>query len=127
MFYFSYNCGCSETDRECEQRVCVMVVHAGCFMEFGAILMKPSPSELLFARVHGVIMQLCFVGRMSVHSHLFPPKQPHHGRAWALGSEALYVCSVRSQCKDLGPRTGMQISAKPPKAGSELLPAFAGY
>lgn len=69
--------------------MCVAMVHAGCFMEFDAILMKPSVSELLFARVQGVTIQLCFVGRLSVPSCLLPPKQPHHGCARALGSEAL--------------------------------------
>lgn len=47
MFYFSYNCCRSDMDREGEQRVCVMVVHAGVFIEFGAILMKPFISELI--------------------------------------------------------------------------------
>lgn len=89
MFYFCYNCGCSETDGEGKQRVCVAMVHAGCFMEFDAILMKPYVSELLFVRVQGVTIQLCFVGRLSVLSYLFRPKQPHHGCARDLGSEAL--------------------------------------
>ena len=97
MFYFSYNCCRSDMDREGKQRVCMTVVHAGCFIEFDAILMKPFISELLFATVHGVIIQLWFVGRMSVHSCLFSPKQPHHGCAWAMGSEALYVCSIHKE------------------------------
>lgn len=62
MFYFSYNCPL-EMDREGKQRVRVMVVHAGCLTEFDAMLLKPFISELLFATVHGVIIQLCFVGR----------------------------------------------------------------
>lgn len=72
-------------DREGKQRVCMMVVHAGCFIGFDAILMEPFISELLFATVHGVIIQLCFAGRMSVRSRLFSPKQPHHGCAGAGG------------------------------------------
>lgn len=80
-------------DREDEQRVCMMVVHAGCFTEFDAILMKPFISELLFATVHGVIVQLCFVGRLSVHLRLFSPQQPHHGCTRATGSPVPEVCS----------------------------------
>lgn len=124
MFYFSYNCCRSEMDREGKRRVCVMVVHAGRFIGFDAILTKSFISVLLFATVHGVITQLGFVGRMSVHLCLFSPKQPHHGCALAVGSEAPYAWSLCtfgpsawSQCVELGTRTGTQISAQPSQGG----------
>lgn len=128
MFYFSYNCCCSEMDREGKQRVCMMVVHAGCFTEFDAILTKPFILELLFATVHGVIMQLCFVGRMSVHSCLFSPKQPHHGCAWAVGCEAPSVCSVCRE-PERGCRTKDRAAdpAQPSQGSQRGLPAFLTY
>lgn len=128
MFYFSYNCCRSDMDREGEQRVCVMVVRAGLFIEFGAILMKPFISELIACSGAWSYTAAVFRGQ-NVRAFLlvFPERA---APSWLYGAARRRAAGrAEHQGQGCGSRTGPPGSAQLPRLSHSSpgsLTAFPG-